>query len=345
MSSKRIEISCKIFSMVFFFVFGNFWGCAEANESQCDECERQEITPHELGALIHPINITDTPPSGPIFLQSTYPGMSQTEGDKFNDVLRLLFTLGESNYARLLEQHAKDGKITFGEMASDEGGDTSATGHITINQSALQTAGTRPMNLGQKLMLATTLIHEYSHTLQSYLEKWQADVCPGNFCEVEAWGAGIGFLARATNKMVDDLKTAQANNESAEAIQEKAIALKTAAGAFTTYESLSLKERKDPKTETREGAYRPWTNMGRGSGDYTWTDSAGTKFSSEQVSNQASKIASEADRILNHDPSSGPTPTFTENPLPEMSSTGIGSYTTPPEAPRPTEVYEDTNKI
>lgn len=289
-----------------------------------------DTNPQEQGALVHPINIDSTPSSYPLFLQSKYPKMSQQESDKFNKILKFLIEMGETNYARLLEQNAQNGKISFGEMDSSEGGETDLSGNIKINEIMLQTAGTRPMTFSQMANLAATLIHEYSHTLQSYLEKTQAGPCPGDFCEVEAWGAGIAFLARLTNTMVDKVNQAQKDGASDTEVQELVRNLGSAAGAFTTYED-----------KFREGEHRPWTGIGRGSGDYTWTDSSGTKFSSKEVVSQAQKLKTETNKIDQHEPGDGPLPKFTGTKLPEMSSTGVGSYTTPPEAPKPEPVVPD----
>lgn len=176
-----------------------------------------------------------------------YPGLSALESQNLNTALEFMESMGNQAEADSIRALAKAGDISAEKLGSGESGETSAvTGHITINTTTI-TPFTRLTNqppldgdnsghISEIARLASTLIHEFTHSGQSYGEwvtsKWAETAGSGNASELEAWSAGLSALESWIQSFRNDLREAQERGAHPDEIARLARAVRDLAGLY-----------------------------------------------------------------------------------------------------------------
>ncbi len=177
----------------------------------------------------------------------SYPGFSGLQSQNLDTALQFMETMGNQAEADGIRALAEAGDISADELDSGTSGETDpVTGHITIdndtitpftrfrNQPPLD--GDNPAHLSEIAGLAGTLIHEFTHSGQSYGEwassNWAATAGYGNASELEGWSAGLSALESWIQSFRDDLRDAQEGGADADEIARLARAVRDLAALY-----------------------------------------------------------------------------------------------------------------
>lgn len=158
---------------------------------------------------------------------NAYPELSGVAAANFDTALDFIARMGDKETAEKIREHAKAGEISGGPLDGGEGGETNpVTGHITIDDDKLMPLPGRneppldpenPTHMAQIAGLATTLIHEYTHSQQSFGGHFFSEVDKTwgsgySLDEQEAWGAALDASWGWINDLRGQLEEKQQRN-------------------------------------------------------------------------------------------------------------------------------------
>ncbi len=177
----------------------------------------------------------------------SYPGLSGLQSQNLDTALQFMETMGNQAEADAIRALAEAGDISADDLDSGTSGETDpVTGDITINNDTITPFtrfrnqppldGDNPAHLSEIAGLAGTLIHEFTHSGQSYGEwatsNWAATLGYGNASELEGWSAGLSALESWIQSFRDDLRDAQEGGADADEIARLARAVRDLAALY-----------------------------------------------------------------------------------------------------------------